>query len=83
MIDRRMGIIRKLVEDRGFGFLKVLEKRDDGKPARVDKAFPDVFLHYYQLKNAGIAQVAVGDVLEFDITQNDKGLNATKVSLVQ
>jgi cold shock CspA family protein len=42
-----------------------------------------VFLHYYVLKNGEIAQVAVGDVLEFDITQGDKGLNATKVSLLQ
>jgi cold shock CspA family protein len=83
-MERRMGIIRKLVEDRGFGFLKVLEKREDGKPARVDKEFPqDVFLHYFQLKKSGIAQVAVGDVLEFNITQNDKGLNATRVSRVQ
>ena len=82
-MKRRIGVIRKWVEDRGFGFLKVLEKRDDGKPAGVDSSFPDVFLHYYQLKNARIAQVAVGDVLEFDVTQGDKGLNATKVSLLQ
>jgi hypothetical protein len=62
MMDRRIGVVRKWT-DRGFGFIKVLEKRDDGKPARADSSHPDVFLHWYQCKSAGIAQIAVGDFL--------------------
>ena len=53
MSDRRIGVVRKWVEDRGFGFLKVLERRDDGKPARVDSSLPDVFFHIKELKSAG------------------------------
>ena len=83
-MERRIGVIRKWVEDRGFGFLKVSEKRDDGKPARVDSSLPDVFLHIKELKSAGIEEVEVGaDTLEFDITDFPKGLVASKVALVR
>ena len=33
-MDRCIGVVRKFIHDRGFGFLKVLEMRDDGKPAQ-------------------------------------------------
>ena len=69
--------------DRGFGFIRGLEKRDDGKPARVDSSLPDVFFHIKELKNSGIEKVDVGDVLEFDITDFQKGLVASKVVLVR
>jgi cold shock CspA family protein len=81
-MDRRIGVVRKWT-DRGFGFIKVLEKRDDGLPARVDDSFPDVFLHWYACKEAGFNKIAVGDVLEFDVVQNAKGLNAANVAFVQ
>jgi cold shock CspA family protein len=58
MSDRRIGVVRKWVEDRGFGFLKVLEKRDDGKLARVDNSFPDVFLHYTRTQELRRSQSA-------------------------
>jgi cold shock CspA family protein len=82
-MGRRIGVIRKWVEDRGFGFLKVLEKRDDGKPARVDSSLPDVFFHIKELRSAGIEKVEVGDTLEFDITHFPKGFVASKVAVVQ
>jgi cold shock CspA family protein len=82
-MERRIGVVRKWVEDRGFGFLKVLEKRDDGKPARVDSSLPDVFFHIKELKRAGIEKVEVGDTLEFDIKHYPKGFVASKVALVQ
>jgi cold shock CspA family protein len=82
-MERRIGVIRKWVEDRGFGFLKILEKRVDGKPARVDSSLPDVFLHIKELKSAGIEKVEVGDTLEFDIMHFPKGYVASKVALVQ
>ena len=82
-MKRRIGVIRKWVEDRGFGFLKVLEKRDDVKPARVDSSLPDVFFHIKEPKIAGIEKVDVGDTLEFDISHFTKGYVASKVALVQ
>jgi cold shock CspA family protein len=79
---RRIGVVRKFFHDRGFGFLRVLE---DGKPARVDNSLPDVFLHVKELKLAGIDanRIETGDTLEFDITQYDKGLVASKVAFVR
>ncbi len=83
-MERRIGVVRKYIEDRGFGFLRVLLKGDvSGKAARIDYSHPDVFLHFKQLKSAGIAGVEVGDVLEFDVVQAEKGLVASNVSLVR
>jgi cold shock CspA family protein len=82
-MERRIGVVRKFILDRGFGFFKVLEKRDDGKPARVDGSIPDVFLHIKELKRAGIEKVDVGATLEFDISYFTKGYVASKVALVQ
>jgi cold shock CspA family protein len=80
MIDRRIGVVRNFFHDRGFGFIRVLE---EGKPARVDRSLPDVFIHCKELRRAGIDRVESGDTLEFDITDFPKGLVASKVAVVQ
>jgi cold shock CspA family protein len=79
-MERRIGVVRNFFHDRGFGFLRVLE---DGKPARVDRSLPDVFIHAKELRRAGIEKVESGDTLEFDITDYPKGLVASRVALVQ
>jgi cold shock CspA family protein len=81
-MERRIGVVRNFFQDRGFGFIRVLE---DGKPARVDNSIPDVFIHAKELKLAGIDSnnIETGDTLEFDITQYAKGLVASKVALVR
>jgi len=79
-MERRIGVVRKFIHDRGFGFIRVLE---DGKPARVDRSLPDVFIHAKELRRAGIDKVESGDTLEFDTTQYAKGLVASKVSFVR
>jgi cold shock CspA family protein len=68
-MERRIGVVRKWVEDRGFGFLKVLEKGDDRKPARIDSSLPDVFFHIKELKSAGIEKVDVGDDEPFRVVR--------------
>ena len=44
-----------------------------------------MFLHVKELKLAGIDanRIETGDTLEFDITQYDKGLVASKVAFVR
>jgi cold shock CspA family protein len=79
-MQRRIGVVRNFFHDRGFGFVPVLE---DGKPARVDRSLPDVFIHAKELRLAGIYKVESGDTLEFDITDYPKGLVASRVALVQ
>ena len=53
-----------------------------GKAARIDVSHPDVFLHHRELRAAGLATVKIGDVLEFDVTQGDKGFVASRVRLI-
>jgi cold shock CspA family protein len=82
-MERRIGYVRKFLTDKGFGFIKVYEQRDDDFPPRIDKSCPDVFLHIRECKNAGITEVIVGAVLEFDMTQTPKGFVASNVRLIQ
>ena len=56
-LTMQTGIIKKWLDDRGYGFLKA----DDGGP--------DIFLHRSQLLGAGIDPYSLseGDALSFDI----------------
>jgi len=54
--------------DKGFGFISV-----EG----VEK---DLFFHANELQNVEYNDLQEGDVLEFDITDSDKGQNATSVT---
>jgi cold shock CspA family protein len=79
-----MGVVRKWISEKGFGFLRLLLKGDiQGKAARIDVSHPDVFLHYRELRAAGLAKVEIGDVLEFEVLPSEKGFVASRVRLVQ
>jgi cold shock CspA family protein len=83
-VARRTGVVRKYFEDRGFGFVRLLLTSDiQGKAARIDVSHPDVFVHHRELRSAGLAKVEIGDVLEFDVLQSDKGFLASRIRLVQ
>ncbi len=61
------GTIKKLISDRGFGFItgEGLEK--------------DLFFHSKDLKGVTFEELREGDALSFDITDSPKGVNATNV----
>lgn len=54
--------------DKGFGFIS------------IEGADKDLFFHANELQDVDYNDLQEGDVLDFDITDSDKGQNATGVT---
>jgi CspA family cold shock protein len=66
-----IGVITKVVGDRGFGFIR----RTDGEA--------DVFFHHRSLDRTLIFSSAlVGESVQFDVQQNEKGPRAVNVRAI-
>ena len=57
-------------ESKGFGFIE----QEGGK---------DVFVHYTAIQTSGFKTLTEGDVVEFDVVDGPKGLQASKVTKVR
>jgi CspA family cold shock protein len=62
------GTIKKLVSDRGFGFIS-----REGQPK-------DLFFHSKELKGVTFDELKEGDALTFEVVDGEKGPSATNVS---
>jgi len=60
------GRVKWFNAEKGYGFIE----REDG---------PDVFVHYTAIKSEGFRSLNQGDVVEFDIVEGPKGLQAANV----
>ena len=61
------GTVKWFNDEKGFGFIT-----SDGQP--------DVFVHYSHIQASGRRRTLVeGQVVEFDVVQGDKGLQAQNV----
>lgn len=60
------GTVKWFNDRKGFGFIT----QDDGE---------DVFVHHTSIKGAGHRTLAPGDKVEFETTQEGKGLRASDV----
>lgn len=69
-MTRTIGTVKWFNGDKGFGFIT----REDGD---------DLFVHYSEIQSGGFRSLNEGDKVEFEITQGKKGLQASKVTLVQ
>lgn len=64
------GTIDKLVEDKGFGFIKI-EGEEKG-----------LFFHKNELKDVAFENLKVGDKVSFDKADSPKGPNAVNVTRI-
>ena len=63
------GKIRSLVAEKGYGFITP----EEGK---------DVFVHYTGIAGEGFRNLEEGQIVEFEITQGQKGPQAQNVRIV-
>jgi CspA family cold shock protein len=63
------GTVKWFNENKGFGFIE----QEDGA---------DVFVHFSAIQQEGFKTLAEGEELEFDITQGEKGPQASNVRKV-
>ncbi|HHW26940.1 MAG TPA: cold shock domain-containing protein [Firmicutes bacterium] len=63
------GKVKWFNAEKGYGFIE----REDG---------PDVFVHYTAIQSEGFRTLNQGDLVEFDIVEGPKGLQAANVAKV-
>ena len=61
------GHVKWFNDAKGYGFIA----REDG---------PDVFVHYSAIAGDGFRSLSEGQVVQFEITEGPKGLQATNVT---
>ena len=61
------GTVKWFNNEKGYGFIS----QPDGSP--------DVFVHHSAIQMNGYRSLEEGQAVEFDVTQGDKGLQATNV----
>jgi CspA family cold shock protein len=63
------GTVKWFSDDKGFGFIS----REEGE---------DVFVHHTGISGEGFRTLKEGQAVEFEVTQGQKGLQATNVRAV-
>ena len=61
------GKVMRFNAKRGFGFI------------RLDDSEQDIFFYYNAIEMEGFKTVKVGQAVDVDVEENEKGLRATKV----
>ena len=61
------GTVKFFNSEKGYGFIS----RDDNSE--------DIFVHFSQISGSGYRNLEEGQKVEFDVTQGDKGPQATNV----
>ncbi len=64
------GQVKWFSEKKGYGFIT----REDGD---------DIFVHFSAINKEGFKTLHEGDEVEFEISQGEKGLQATDVKVVE
>ncbi len=64
------GSIKKIIRDRGFGFIAA----EDGR---------EIFFHRSEMNESDFDALLAGNNVTFDVEKTDKGPIATRVNIVQ
>jgi CspA family cold shock protein len=67
---RTTGTVKWFNNEKGYGFIS----REDGD---------DVFVHYSEIKGSGFKSLEEGARVEFEVTQGQKGLQASAVTIIE
>ncbi|MBZ0299580.1 MAG: cold shock domain-containing protein [Anaerolineae bacterium] len=67
MLERKTGVVKWFNADKGYGFIR----QEDG---------PDVFVHYSAVQGGGFRTLEEGERVEFEITDGQKGKQASNVT---
>lgn len=67
---RKRGTVKWFNAEKGYGFI-------------TPESGEDVFVHYSEIQSTGYRSLNDGDKVEFDITQGQKGLQASKVLIIK
>jgi CspA family cold shock protein len=67
MPERIKGVVKWFNADKGYGFIT----QEDG---------PDVFVHFSAIQGAGFRTLEEGEEVEFEITEGQKGKQASNVT---
>jgi CspA family cold shock protein len=69
MSERETGTVKWFNGSKGYGFIT----REEGA---------DVFVHFSEIQGEGFRNLEEGQKVEFNVEQGQKGLQATKVTVV-
>jgi CspA family cold shock protein len=64
------GQVKWFSDKKGYGFIT----QEDGS---------DIFVHYSAIKRDGFKTLRQGDEVEFEVSQGEKGLHATDVTVLE
>ncbi len=70
MAEKEQGTVRWFNNKKGYGFL---QKKSDGK---------DIFVHFSAISMEGYKTLKAGDQVEFEVTDGEKGPQASSVVVV-
>jgi CspA family cold shock protein len=67
------GKVKWFSDSKGYGFIRGDDEVNGGK---------DIFVHYSEIAKDGFRSLAPGQLVEFELTETPKGLQARKVEPV-
>jgi CspA family cold shock protein len=70
-MSTQTGIVKWFNDAKGFGFIK------------PDSGGEDLFAHFSQIEGTGFRSLAEGQKVEFEVTQGQKGPQASCISAVE
>jgi CspA family cold shock protein len=69
-----IGRVKWFSDSKGYGFIRPADSEDQSE---------DIFVHYSEILKDGFRTLVPGQLVEFELTQTPKGLQAKKVSPIE